>query len=679
MCRCRISAQPLEYLEPVEARQAEIEVDEVRLLVCGQAEALLALAATAEPSPALLESALGLTVDLEPVIEAGIIERVGDEFRFTHPLLAASLLEDTQPANLRRLHLRLADVISEPEQRARHLAAASTAPDESVAAELDRAAIRARARGALPAAAELAELALDLTGAKDVSVRARRAGTAGWFYAEVGDGVRGSDLMRLGIDLLPPGHERAEAIRLLLASPTRIGDPVGLAMEALAQSGDDELLQARLHFDLAEIQLVRGVFDDALDHARQACELARRVGDETLFITSSARTANLETLLDIGDPELALHEAIRLEGKLEAKTTSVTSPRNHLARRLFWRDDLDGSRLLFEELRELAIATYTDAWLPNVCLHLARLELRGGRFEVALRYADEAFELAENAGYPQVLGAALCTRALVAGYRGELDESHRLLALSNELTAEVGDVWHTLHNRVTLGLVAVSAGRYEDAVAGVGTLGAELDDLGIREPGVFIFEGDAIEACVALARFAEAEALIERLESHPRARCRAVAARGRGLLLGVRGEIEAATAAFEESLCRHDEFADPFERGRTLVTQGTVLRRARRMREARAALESAHLLFEQLGARAFAARAQDELERLSGRRTAGGLTSTEARVAACVARGLTNKQVAGELVVTVRAVEAHLTRIYAKLGVRSRTELVRALTLANRD
>ncbi len=111
----------------------------------------------------------------------------------------------------------------------------------------------------------------------------------------------------------------------------------------------------------------------------------------------------------------------------------------------------------------------------------------------------------------------------------------------------------------------------------------------------------------------------------------------------------------------------------SFLALGAVLRRARRKREARDRLDAALAAFAELGAAAIEARARDERERLSGRRTETGLTPTESRVAELVAQGLSNKQVAAELVVSVKAVEAHLTRIYAKLGVRSRAELARAL------
>ena len=143
-----------------------------------------------------------------------------------------------------------------------------------------------------------------------------------------------------------------------------------------------------------------------------------------------------------------------------------------------------------------------------------------GRPAVAERHVDEALELARSAGYPQVLGAAFGVRALVAVYIGELDWARALLAESGERTRSVGDRWHTLHNRVTLGFLEASVGRYAETLVAVGSLAEELDDLGIGEPGIFPFEGDAIEAAVALGQADDAERLIQRLEIASRARGR---------------------------------------------------------------------------------------------------------------------------------------------------------------
>ena len=150
--------------------------------------------------------------------------------------------------------------------------------------------------------------------------------------------------------------------------------------------------------------------------------------------------------------------------------------------------------------------------------------------------------------------------------------------------------------------------------------------------------------------------------------------RCRGLVLAARGDLPAALAALERAAAGHRRSAMPFELGRTLLALGVTQRRALRRRAARQSLAEALAIFDGLGAPLWADKARAELARIGGRTPAGeNLTPTEAKIAPLVARGLTNREVAAELVVTVHTIEAALTRIYAKLGVRSRTELSRRL------
>ena len=155
-------------------------------------------------------------------------------------------------------------------------------------------------------------------------------------------------------------------------------------------------------------------------------------------------------------------------------------------------------------------------------------------------------------------------------------------------------------------------------------------------------------------------------------------ARCRGLLAAANGDLPAAQDALREAVLLHERLPEPFELGRTLLLRGNVERRSRQKRLARASLEQALALFDGLGAVGWADRARDEIRRL-GVQSAGRdeLSATEDRVARLVAAGHTNREIASALFVSVKAVEANLTRIYAKLDVRSRTEL--ALRLRGRQ
>jgi DNA-binding NarL/FixJ family response regulator len=225
-----------------------------------------------------------------------------------------------------------------------------------------------------------------------------------------------------------------------------------------------------------------------------------------------------------------------------------------------------------------------------------------------------------------------------------------------------------------LGFLELSLGNAAEADRHLNPLVARMEAAGVREPGAARFVPDAIEALIALGRLDEAETLLIRLERRARTLDRASAlaasARCRALLAAARGDLASALSTLEAALAEHDRAAMPFERARTLLVLGEVRRRAKYKRAARETLEAALAVFEELGAELWAAKARSDLGRIGGRAPAtDALTPTERRVAELVAEGRPTKVVAGELFVSVKTVEGHLSRIYAKLGVRSRAEL----------
>jgi DNA-binding CsgD family transcriptional regulator len=229
-----------------------------------------------------------------------------------------------------------------------------------------------------------------------------------------------------------------------------------------------------------------------------------------------------------------------------------------------------------------------------------------------------------------------------------------------------------------LSLLELSLDRPAEAFAEARRAMSAERERGIEEPAYLYSFPYEIEAAIALGETAEAEELLDsiepRTEQLDREWALACIARGRGLLAAARGDERAAAAAFERALQEHERVQyRRFELARTLLAQGETLRRFKKRRAAREAIESARDLFDELGARLWSAKAERELARIAGRHRTGGLTETERRVAALVANGRSNKEVASELFVTVHTVESNLTRIYDKLGVRSRTELARRL------
>jgi len=149
--------------------------------------------------------------------------------------------------------------------------------------------------------------------------------------------------------------------------------------------------------------------------------------------------------------------------------------------------------------------------------------------------------------------------------------------------------------------------------------------------------------------------------------------RCRGLVAAARGDVKPALILLTRAVAEHEAVGDPFGRARALLALGTVRRRGRQKRPAREAIEAALEGFETIGAAGWATKARAELGRVGGRTREEGLTAAERRVAALVAEGRTNREVAAALFLGERTIASHLTHIYAKLGVRSRTELARRL------
>jgi DNA-binding CsgD family transcriptional regulator len=665
--------------QPLPMPQTLEELVDARLagLPAATREALV-LASALGAAPVKLLRAAGVPDDaLDPAVAARVAELQDGAVRFTHPLLSSVLYQGLAGSERRAAHGALADVVVDPLERARHLALATEQPDPAVAEALDEAAALALERGASATAAELAEHAVRLTPVGDLRAEHMRTIAAGRAHLAAGEVERARSLARALQDLDPGGDQRVDA--LLFRSEIelgRLGKRIALRRQALAEPTLQPELRQLLHQKLAlETRFFEGRAA-AEEHARAAWELAQSLGDDAVRAASLSVLALLRFIGGESDGRALSEEALSVARAAPDDPRFVDTAFG-LAHILVWTAEIEESRELLAEL-ERTWGERDERVSAQVSWFLTFVELHGGRLALAGHHAERAKELhglygrGEDEDPHNYLPVAA-----VAAYRGDLD-------LARDL-AETGRALADAHEALLPGLAAVPglaalwAGDASAAASHFDEADRTADAAGWTEPCLRWWSADQVEALLELGRLDEAAERLDGWEAEAsrlgRARTIAHAQRGRGLVAAARGDVEVAERLLEESVRAHAAQGDPLGRARALLALGVARRRTRQKRAAREAIAEALAIFEECGAALFAERARAELGRIGGRTREEGLTPAEQRVAALVAEGRTNREVAAALVLGERTVETHLTRIYAKLGIRSRTELARAFEL----
>jgi DNA-binding CsgD family transcriptional regulator len=635
-------------------------------------EVARAVAALADPTESLVESAVGprSKAGLAETLAARILELDGERLRFSHPLLGSAVAARQTHARRRSLHARLAKIVPTEEERARHLALATAEPSREIASILEEAASAASARGAPATAAELAEQALRLTPRPDVEDARRRLLVAADRHHDAGDSGRALTLLTRAREAAAPGVERAEVLVELAAVQRGPREKEALYQQALAEAQGDDTLEATIHLELAELMRWGEGVERGAAHAELAVRAATRTDDVALRCEALALHADWHFRAGRGLPRAEMEEALVLERSLPGAPLRH-GPTGVFCHQLVWSVELDAARTLLLETRE-QLKTRNDArneaW---VLWNLGFLEWRAGNWEQADRYAAGSLELLTQLG--RMLPPDEFPAAIIAAHRGRIDEARaRAEGAVGRAEAEGIQIGQSGHGWV-LGFIELSLG---DPAAALEHLrrSYELRNTFMYEPGQRVELGDLLEALIAVGELDEADEILSSWEPRAaavdRAWALAILARCRGLLLAARGDFQRAFASFEAALSEHARSSDPFHHARTLLALGRTQRRAKRRAAARTTLEDALERFEGLGAPLWAEQTRAELARIGGRTPTGDeLTEAESRIAALVAEGRTNREVAAELYLTVHTVETTLTRVYRKLGVRSRTEL----------
>jgi DNA-binding CsgD family transcriptional regulator len=342
-----------------------------------------------------------------------------------------------------------------------------------------------------------------------------------------------------------------------------------------------------------------------------------------------------------------------------------------LAHQVGRADHFREARAIWEELIAEAKAQF-NPHLTTCLFFLARMEVASGEWDSATRLCDEATEVARQTGNEAIEPLCLMILAEIGAYRGEAEVRGAIAELL-ELAARMGyaGATHRLNRAVaSLELSIGDSGASWKCLAPLLSGIEELDEVGAQLTGSV-----GIESLVSIGDLRAAKRLLALLDERAAGSdtaLRAFANRGRGLLYAARGDLERAITALEAAAVepRPPQEAHPFELARTLQLLGTTLRRAQHKRAARETLERSLAIFESLGARSWADKARSELRRIGGRTASDSqLSETERQIVELVVAGRKNREVAAELSLSTNTIAWNLSKIYRKLGVRSRTEL----------
>lgn len=596
-------------------------------------DALLVAAALHHPRTAVVRAALGATPGLAEAEDAGVIEIREGRIRFTHPLFASAVYWAAAAERRRTLHARLATVVTEAGERARHLSLSVDGPDAEVAAVIADAA--GQARGAM--AAELWLMAHHRTPADD-PLAYQRAVAAVECLLSAGDVLGARTFLEPVVAEMPPGPHRARAL-LWLASILFYDEGPREAVATLQRAipEADRRLTGELHLRIAW-------FADY---------------DAELRLRSA----------ELLDAQAFSVEYCRFQAGLEADYPALLPDRESSWEADFARSLLDTWAKSFDLPRAREGFEARAHQGGDALVHLVEIECRLGNLDRAARYAEE---LAEGTGRRR-RGQALYATALVAAYRGETGTAVAIATEGRALCESQGDSATAVLHLSVLGFAELSRGDAEAADRHLTRAAAEAAEMGVR----FTLFGDQVEAALRLGEVDRAAALVSELDRHaavyPYPYLHCVAARSHALLALARGDLDEAMAALHAPT----GLPMPFERARALLVHGQVLRRCKEKRAAEAALTEAARIFSGLGAKLWEERVAAELKILGLRRGApDGLTPAQQRVASLVVAGRTNDEVAATLFLSRRTVETHLAHIYRKVGVRSRTQLARVVAAA---
>jgi DNA-binding CsgD family transcriptional regulator len=617
---------------------------------------------------------------LVPAEQARIVTERGGELTFRHPLLRSAVYHAAASSERRIAHAALGTVATDPRLRAWHLAHAAAGADEMVAIALEEAAHDARARHGHAEAARAFARAAELS--TDAAAGARRALDAAQEHAVAGHVATALTLLDAAEPHVTPDLAPVVA-RLRGNLAMRRGEPLAAQRilegeAARAADAGDHASAAALLLESSISYTMTGDPDGMTSVLERARASAAEVGGTAELVTW---IMSCVTRTVLGGAKEVAPELAEIEPRLATiDLTGFGEPVGLFAQASMWVAPARAERTV-----ELLIGRFRQASafgaLPFPLTVRAMLRERQGRWAEAEADAEEAVRLAREIDQVTIRGFCLSTLAHVEAALGRTEQAREHACEGLELTDAAQALNLGIYLLAARGLAELAADRPEAAADALRQAEARARRLRWREPNVVQYAGDLVEALVRIGETEEAAAVLERLAADAEltggAWAHAVLERGRMLLAPVE-EVDGHALA---ALAWHDRDGAPFERARTELAWGERLRRRRRRMDAREPLERALQTFRALGAAPWARRAADELAAAGGAhaerdvpRTRDELSPHELKVALMVAHGMTNREVAAALFLSPKTIERHLSRIYRKLDVRSRTELTRLLS-----
>jgi DNA-binding CsgD family transcriptional regulator len=655
---------------PVPPSLAELLRERVARLPRDSREVLLLVSAAGRLTVAQLRGIVE-EARLWPALEAAAdadMAIVGAEsvVAFTHPLLASAIYDAAAPAERRRTHRVLAESLEDPVERARHRSRSITAPDETVAGELERAAEISRGRGAPQLAGELMEGAA-LAAPSDVDTA---ASLGRWLravdtYIAAGDQVAARAALDKASALAARPEQQAQVLaRRLWLTDQRSGIR-SLAEQALRLAPKGTEVRAEILLSLCTAHRMEGNGKDALRLGRMAVEEAAAVKRLDVQLTALNELLACELHWGEGQPEQTLREIQRLVASSAPDLPAAQIAWTH-GFFAAWNDETA------EETVRDGIKSAVDAGrygdLSDLYICLVLVLIRGSRVRDAQAALDEADR--SGAWATSSLQEDMA-RVLVKEYAGDLDGARELAQGAVARSRISGSTYWLSGFLAQLGFVETSARNWHAALEALREVAEIFASTKMVDLEQLLWGVDYADAALQIGAEHDVEAAISvlrRQDASGRPEAAVAADRSQALLSAARGDVDKALSVLRK-VVEQPGSECPFEAARSRLALGQVYRRAGYKRLASETLNAARVTFEELGIPRWAERARDEAARVGLQPTASTLTATERRVAELVGSGRSNQETAAELFMSVKTVEANLTRIYRKLSVRSRTEL----------